>query len=231
MANSTASIHTTATRTTTSNRTKRKPLSPARVYQAWAADCSQHGKRGSYRRTAELVGCSPEYIRQLVAKHEAAHTLKPELFTTAELDYMPAPGERPLARPIQPPASASTEASTNPTDDCATYVKPNSDLNVAVASCGESPQTATDIEAQPSERATVVLPVVETTTAASPSGHPTTALPSTLLPGATVKRSYPPRPAPARWDALQLLGWLRDNLGGCIIVATLVLMGLAAIWK
>jgi len=152
MANSTASLHTTATQPR-----KRKPLAPARVYQAWAADVSQHGRRGSFRRTADLVGCSPEYIRQLVAKHEAAHTLKPELFTAHELDYLPAPGETPLARPAQPVPIATNQATAQHRDSCASYVKPDTDLNLQSCETGEATQPAADTQPQGAERENAVL--------------------------------------------------------------------------
>ncbi len=185
---------------------KRKPLSPARVYQAWQADCSQHGRRGAFRRTAELVGCSPEYIRQLVAKHESEHTLKPEAFTAHELDYLPAPGEIPLARPTQPVPIATKEATPSTPVSCDDYVKPDAELNVNSCETSEESQLATDKQPQPTERETVVLPLDRFAIAAPQ----TPALRAPVFPDTPVKR-YAPRPArrPAHADVLD---WLRGTV-------------------
>ncbi len=212
------------TPTTTATR-KRKPLSPARVYQAWAADVSQHGRRGAFRRTAELVGCTPEYVRQLVAKHEAEHTLAPELFTTHELDYMPAPGELPLRSPAQPQLIATKDATISAPTTCDDYVKHDAELNVNSCETGEDTQLATDIEAQLAERENEVLPLGDLPTA-TPQTRP---LPSPVISHTPVKH-YVPRTAPAHWNMVQLVAQAFQPGPMLAVILFVLLIGLIY-WK
>jgi hypothetical protein len=195
------------------------------VYQAWAADVSQHGRRGAFRRTAELVGCTPEYVRQLVAKHEAEHTLAPELFTTHELDYMPAPGELPLRSPAQLQPNTTKDAIPSTPSSCNDYVKPNAELNVNSCETNEDLQLATDTEAQLAERENDML-LLEDLPTATPQTRP---LPSPAISHAPVKH-YAPRPAPARWDMVQFMAQMFQPGPMLAVLLFVILLGLMY-WK
>jgi hypothetical protein len=191
------------------------------VYQAWAADVSQHGRRGAFRRTAELVGCTPEYVRQLVAKHEAEHTLAPELFTTHELDYMPAPGELPPRSPAQSYPIATKDATASTPASCDDYVKHDAEMNVNSCETGETTQLATDKQPQVAERENAPLSLVKLPTAAPQ----TSALRTPAIPDAPVKR-YAPRPASEHWDITQLIEVLTYQIGPVPVAGLLVFLAL-----
>lgn len=221
MANATLP-QTAATRTTSRQR---KPLSAPRVYQAWSADVSQHGRRGSYRRTAELVGCTPEYIRQLVAKHEQAHTLKPELFTVHELDYLPAPGETPLSRPVQRPPTASTDATPSLADAFHAYVNKDHVVNVNTGETGELSQLATGKQPQATEPEPAPVALVDLATPPPLLPPPST----TPALSATVKH-YAPRPA-TRPAASRLWSWLATQVNWYMVLALASVLCLVMAWK
>jgi hypothetical protein len=205
---------------TASHSSKRKPLSAARIYQAWSAECSNAGRRGALKRTADLVGCSPEYIRQLVAKHEAAHTLAPELFTTHELDYCPAPGEIQLRPPAQPQPTASKDATESPTDGCADYVSQLSESRSCTGETGEESQLATGKQSQVAEPENAVLPLGDLPTVAPQ----TPVLHTDVLPGVAVRR-YAPRPAPrTRLDLAQLVDVLTYQIGPVPVAGVLAFL-------